>query len=202
MRLYTKSGDKGRTSLIGGRVFKNHIRVEAYGTLDELNSFVGKAITEIEDEVFNDLKEDLIKIQHEIFDSGSDLSVILPEKERKYRLDEAAIQYLEKRIDELTDEAPDLEYFILPGGTPLAASLHISRTIARRAERKIVALIQEEEDVPEIVLQYVNRLSDYFFAAARVANCRANVKDVAYERSAKVFHTKKSADNEKKDEEK
>ncbi len=200
MRLYTKSGDKGRTSLVGGRVFKNHPRVEAYGSLDELNAFVGKAITEIHDETFADLREDLIKIQHEIFDSGSDLSVILPEEERKYRLDKTAIEYLETRIDELTDEAPDLEYFILPGGTALAASLHIARTIARRAERQIVALLQEEDDVPHTALQYVNRLSDYFFAAARVANSRVDVKDVAYERSAKVFHTKKSSDSAKKEE--
>lgn len=188
MRLYTKSGDKGRTSLIGGRVFKDHIRVEAYGTLDELNSFVGKAITEITGDNLQDIKSDLIQIQHEIFDAGSDLSVIIDEEERKYRLKEASITYLEERIDKLTEEAPDLEYFILPGGTALAASLHIARTITRRAERQIVTLINEEDDVPTVVLQYVNRLSDYFFAAARVANARANVADVAYERSAKVFH--------------
>lgn len=188
MRLYTKSGDKGRTSLIGGRVFKDHIRVEAYGTLDELNSFVGKAITEITGDNLEDIKSDLIRIQHEIFDSGSDLSVIIDEDERKYRLKEDSIAYLEERIDTLTEEAPELEYFILPGGTALAASLHIARTVARRAERKIVTLINEEDDVPTVVLQYVNRLSDYFFAAARSANARANVPDVAYERSAKVFH--------------
>src|SRR5699024_3173069 len=116
MRLYTKSGDKGRTSLIGGRVFKDNIRVEAYGTLDELNSFVGKAVADISGDQLNDIKEDLIKIQHEIFDGGSDLSVILPEDERKYRLEEDSITYLEERIDALTEEAPELEYFILPGG--------------------------------------------------------------------------------------
>lgn len=191
MRLYTKSGDKGRTSLIGGRVFKDHTRVEAYGTLDELNSFVGKAITELGDESFDDIVEDLTKIQHEIFDSGSDLSVIL--EERNYRLKEDSITYLEGRIDVLTDEAPELEYFILPGGAPAAASLHIARTVARRAERLIVKLLNEEGDeVPITVLQYVNRLSDYLFAAARVVNARSNVKDVAYERSAKVFHTSKT----------
>lgn len=194
MRLYTKSGDKGRTSLIGGRVFKDHARVEAYGTLDELNAFVGKAITEIEGNSLQDIEDDLIKIQHEIFDGGSDLSVILPEEERKYRLKESSIQYLEERIDILTEEAPELQYFILPGGTTLAASLHIARTIARRAERQIVTLMNEEEDVPKVVLQYVNRLSDYFFAAARSANTRAKVADVAYERSAKVFHTSKRKD--------
>lgn len=188
MRLYTKSGDKGRTSLIGGRVFKDHIRVEAYGTLDELNSFVGKAITEITGDHLRDIKSDLIQIQHEIFDSGSDLSVIIDEEERKYRLKEESIAYLEERIDVLTEEAPELEYFILPGGTALAASLHIARTVARRAERQIVTLINEEDDVPTVVLQYVNRLSDYFFAAARSVNARASVPDVAYERSAKVFH--------------
>jgi len=190
MRLYTRSGDKGRTSLIGGRVFKDNIRVEAYGTLDELNSFVGSAVVDIDGDYLADIETDLIKIQHEIFDGGSDLSVILPEEERKYRLQESSITYLEERIDTLTEEAPELEYFILPGGTKLAASLHVARTVARRAERQIVTLINEEDDVPKVVLQYVNRLSDYFFAAARAANFRANVSDVAYERSAKVFHTK------------
>src|SRR5699024_9794216 len=112
---------------------------------------------------------------HEIFDSGSDLSVIIDEEERKYRLKEESIAYLEERIDVLTEEAPELEYFILPGGTALAASLHIARTVARRAERQIVTLINEEDDVPTVVLQYVNRLSDYFFAAARSVNARASV---------------------------
>lgn len=194
MRLYTKSGDKGRTSLIGGRVFKDHTRVEAYGTLDELNSFVGKAITELDPNQFKDIIDDLTKIQHEIFDGGSDLSVIL--EERNYRLKEESIEYLEGRIDVLTEEAPELEYFILPGGTSAAASLHIARTITRRAERLIVKLLNEEGDeVPIVVLQYVNRLSDYFFAAARVVNARSNVADVAYERSAKVFHTSKKDDD-------
>src|SRR5699024_3803056 len=190
MRLYTRSGDKGRTSLIGGRVFKDNIRVEAYGTLDELNSFVGSAVVDIDGDYLADIETDLIKVQHEIFDGGSDLSVILPEEERKYRLQESAITYLEERIETLTEKAPELEYFILPGGTKLAASLHVARTVARRAERQIVTLINEEDDVPKVVLQYVNRLSDYFFAAARAANFRANVSDVTYERSAKVFHTK------------
>ncbi|HZW68335.1 MAG TPA: cob(I)yrinic acid a,c-diamide adenosyltransferase [Pseudogracilibacillus sp.] len=197
MKLYTKSGDKGRTSLIGGRVFKDNIRVEAYGTLDELNSFVGKAVSELEGDNLEDIKNDLIKIQHEIFDGGSDLSVILPEEERKYRLQAESITYLEERIDKLTEEAPDLEYFILPGGTNLAASLHIARTVARRAERQIVSLINQEDDVPQTVLQYVNRLSDYFFAAARSANFRADIPDVAYERSAKVFHTTSEKKEEK-----
>lgn len=197
MRLYTKSGDKGRTSLIGGRVFKDDMRVEAYGTLDELNSFVGKAVAEITDDQLSDIEKDLIKIQHEIFDGGSDLSVILPEEERQYRLKADTITYLEERIDTLTEEAPELEYFILPGGTSLAASLHLARTVARRAERQIVALMNEADDVPEVVLQYVNRVSDYFFAAARSVNFRANLPDVAYERSAKVFHTKSEKKEEK-----
>lgn len=196
MRLYTKAGDKGRTSLIGGRVFKDHIRIEAYGTLDELNSFVGKAIAEIASDNVSDIKSDLIRIQHEIFDAGSDLSVILPEEERKYRLQNESITYLEERIDALTEDAPDLEYFILPGGTTLAASLHIARTVARRAERQIVTLFNEEDDVPTVVLQYVNRLSDYFFAAARIVNARAHVADVAYERSAKVFHKQGNKKND------
>jgi len=187
MRLYTKSGDKGRTSVIGGRVSKDNIRVEAYGTLDEANSFVGKAVAELQTdkEIFNDILADLEKIQHELFDCGSDLSTIL--EDPTYKVNEDAITYLEEKMDELIDEAPELEHFILPGGADAAASLHIARTVTRRAERLIVSLINEEEHVPEVVLKYVNRVSDYFFAAARVVNARLQVPDVEYIRSAKVF---------------
>src|SRR5690625_1023121 len=139
MRLYTKSGDKGRTSVIGGRVSKDNIRVEAYGTLDEANSFVGKAVAELQTdkEIFNDILADLEKIQHELFDCGSDLSTIL--EDPTYKVNEDAITYLEEKMDELIDEAPELEHFILPGGADAAASLHIARTVTRRAERRDAA---------------------------------------------------------------
>ena len=132
MKIYTKTGDKGKTSLIGARVRKDDLRVEAYGTIDEVNSFVGKAMTELDVEKFQDLLVDLEAIQNELFDAGGDLSVVL--EERNYKLTDDAIERLVVRIDELMDEAPPLERFILPGGSPAAASLHIARTVVRRAE--------------------------------------------------------------------
>lgn len=185
MRLYTKSGDKGKTSLIGGRVAKDDIRVEAYGTLDEANAFIGKAVAELDSKLFADILKDLEKIQHELFDIGSELSNIT--EKRKYQLTEDMITYLEERIDVLIEEAPELERFILPGGANAAASIHIARTVTRRAERRIVSLMNTEENISPLPLKYINRLSDYLFAAARVINARLGVPDVAYVRSAKVF---------------
>ncbi|WP_010530010.1 cob(I)yrinic acid a,c-diamide adenosyltransferase [Lentibacillus jeotgali] len=185
MRLYTKSGDKGQTSVIGGRLDKDDIRVEAYGTIDEVNSFVGKAISELDKDIFPDIVADLEKVQHELFDCGSELSNI--KEKRDHKLTEEPITYLEDKMDELIDEAPDLERFILPGGSDASASIHIARTVTRRAERMIVSLMKAEEDISPVPLKYVNRLSDYFFAAARVINARLDVPDVEYARSAKVF---------------
>ncbi|KGR92450.1 ATP:cob(I)alamin adenosyltransferase [Ureibacillus massiliensis 4400831 = CIP 108448 = CCUG 49529] len=185
MKLYTKTGDKGKTSLMGGRVNKDDLRVEAYGTIDELNSFIGKAMTELDANLFKDILEDLETIQHELFDCGGDLANVM--KERKYKLQEASIEVLEKRIDALTEEVPPLKRFILPGGTQAAATLHIARTVCRRAERRVVTLMNAVEDVPSIVQKYLNRLSDYFFAVARAVNYRLNVNDVEYIRSGDVF---------------
>ena len=188
MRLYTRSGDQGRTALIGGMTTKNDVRVEAYGSIDETNSFVGLAISQLKKNQakFEDILADLEKIQHELFDIGTELSNV-SKKERPYKLSDDIVTYLEERMDELIDEAPELERFILPGGSEMAASLHVARTVARRAERHIVTLYQQEEKLNPIPLKYMNRLSDYFFAAARVANARLNVPDVEYVRSAKVF---------------
>lgn len=171
MRLYTKSGDKGQTSVIGGRLEKDAIRVEAYGTIDEVNSFVGKAVSELDKAVFPDIIADLEKVQHELFDCGSELSNITDKREHK--LTEEPITYLEDKMDELIDEAPELERFILPGGSDASASIHIARTVTRRAERQIVSLMKAEDDISPIPLKYVNRLSDYFFAAAQIG--RAHV---------------------------
>ncbi|MCP1156421.1 MULTISPECIES: cob(I)yrinic acid a,c-diamide adenosyltransferase [Bacillus] len=193
MRIYTRTGDKGQTSIIGGRVDKDDVRVEAYGTVDEVNCFVGQAMTELDGEVFKDVLDDLEKIQHELFDCGGDLANVSAKRELK--LGQEAIDYLESRIDEFIEEAPELERFILPGGSKPSASIHIARTVSRRAERLIVTLIKTEEKVPEVCLQYMNRLSDYFFALARVINFRLQVKDVEYVRSAKVFRGGKRKEN-------
>ncbi|PLR81126.1 cob(I)yrinic acid a,c-diamide adenosyltransferase [Bacillus sp. V33-4] len=185
MRIYTRTGDKGQTSLIGGRVDKDDTRVEAYGTVDEVNCYVGQAMAELDRKLFGDVLDDLEKIQHELFDCGGDLANI--SKNRQLKLTEEAVTYLEKRIDEFIAEAPALERFILPGGTKASASIHIARTVTRRAERLVVKLAKADENMPPITLQYLNRLSDYFFALARVVNFRSGVPDVEYIRSAKVF---------------
>lgn len=185
MRIYTRTGDKGKTSIIGGRVEKDDIRVEAYGTVDEVNCFVGQAVTQLEAAVFEDVLDDLEKIQHELFDCGGDLANVT--KKRELKLQQDSVDYLESRIDQFIDEAPELERFILPGGAPASASIHIARTVTRRAERLVVTLKKADPEVPEVALQYLNRLSDYFFALARVINFRLNHPDVEYERSAKVF---------------
>lgn len=189
MKIYTRTGDKGQTGIIGGRVDKDDIRVEAYGTVDELNSFVGQAIVELDEQTFSDVLEDLEKIQHELFDCGGDLASV--SKKRPLKLTEDAITYLEERIDEMIEETPDIERFILPGGAKPAASIHIARTITRRAERHVVRLLKQDETVPPVTLQYLNRLSDYFFALARVINARLGVNDVEYVRSARVFRSSK-----------
>lgn len=185
MRIYTRTGDKGKTSLIGGRVDKDDARVEAYGTVDEVNCFVGQAITQLDKKHFADVLIDLEKIQHELFDCGGDLANI--SNKRELKLTDESVTYLEERIDVLIAEAPKLEKFILPGGTKAAASIHIARTVTRRAERLIVKLAKHDETVSPIILKYVNRLSDYFFALARVVNDRSQVDDIEYERSAIVF---------------
>lgn len=187
MKIYTKTGDKGKTSLIGGRVAKDDLRVEAYGTIDELNSFVGKAMTELTGEKFADISADLETIQNELFDGGGDLANVM--KERHYKLGDESVEVLEERIDKLMEEAPPLERFILPGGSPAAATLHIARTVTRRAERVTVTLMNAADDVSPVVQRYLNRLSDYLFVAARIVNARQGIADNEYVRSAKVFRT-------------
>ncbi|KAB2330584.1 cob(I)yrinic acid a,c-diamide adenosyltransferase [Bacillus mesophilum] len=189
MLLYTKTGDKGKTSVIGGRVEKDDIRVEAYGTVDEVNCFVGQAMTQLDGSLFGDILDDLEKIQHELFDCGGDLANVTENKESK--LDAAAVEYLEGRIDQFIEEAPTLEKFILPGGSPASATIHIARTVTRRAERLVVKLAKADPEISPAALPYLNRLSDYFFALSRVVNFRLNVKDVEYARSANVFKGKK-----------
>lgn len=185
MRLYTRTGDKGKTSIIGGRVDKDDLRVEAYGTVDETNCFVGQAMTELDPEMFKDILADLETIQHELFDCGGDLATVTGA--RGWKLQAEAVEELEKKIDQYIQEAPALERFILPGGSKAASTIHIARTVVRRAERQVVSLMKVEPDIHPVTLQYLNRLSDYFFAIARVINARLGVKDVEYVRSAKVF---------------
>ncbi|RED66465.1 cob(I)yrinic acid a,c-diamide adenosyltransferase [Cohnella phaseoli] len=188
MKIYTRTGDGGKTSVIGARVEKDDARVEAYGTIDELNSFVGQAaavIARLPDGEWSDRLEQLTLIQHELFDCGSDLSYASLDPD-KMKVAPEMTERLERWIDELEASNPPLEKFILPGGSEPAALFHVCRTVCRRAERRVVSLAREQE-CPEEVRKYLNRLSDYFFSAARAANARLNVTDVEYERSASVF---------------
>lgn len=194
MNLYTRTGDQGKTSIIGGRVDKDDLRVEAYGTIDEANCFVGQAMTLLSDTKFKDIYNELEKIQHELFDCGGDLAMATEKYPYKTTLE--MVVFLEGRIDAYVKEAPELERFILPGGSPAAAVIHLARTVTRRAERCTVTL-QKQVEINTAVLKYLNRLSDYFFAIARVINFRLGVSDVEYERSALVFKTTtRKKDNE------
>lgn len=191
MKIYTRAGDEGKTSVIGSKVPKDDLRVEAYGTVDELNSFVGQAVSLIQDEagdILAELKAHLLEIQQELFDCGADLA-LAKQGVRPYRVDSQMTERLEQWIDKYDAKCPQLERFILPGGSPLSSALHVCRTVCRRAERVIVTLAREQEINTE-VRKYMNRLSDYFFVAARLANVAAQVKDVEYVRSEKVFRNK------------
>jgi len=185
MKIYTRTGDAGQTGVIGGRVMKDDARVEAYGTVDELNSFVGAAVSLLPAEGFDDMKEDLLGIMHELFDCGSDLA-LLNQDARPYKVTEEMAGRLENLIDQYDEETPDITRFILPGGSPVSSALHVCRTVCRRAERRIVTLAREQA-TNEAVRKYINRLSDLFFTLARAANARAGVGDIEYVRSPDVF---------------
>ncbi|HAP4913677.1 cob(I)yrinic acid a,c-diamide adenosyltransferase [Enterococcus faecalis] len=186
MKIYTKTGDKGMTKLVGSStVAKDSDRVESYGTIDELNSWVGYIISQLPQEN-QEIKEELEALQHLLFDAGTDLSTPI-EAQRPFKLQKESVHWLEKRIDFYTAQSPDIDRFILPGGTPAASMVHVARTIARRAERIIVRLNWTAK-INEEVLIFTNRLSDYFYALARYLNVQAQRPDVFYERSEMVFH--------------
>ncbi|MFP7494269.1 cob(I)yrinic acid a,c-diamide adenosyltransferase [Terribacillus saccharophilus] len=167
MKIYTKTGDKGETSLIyGTRVPKNHPRVEAYGTLDEANAAIGTAVSlmTVENVAF---RKSLEHVQTLLFHAGAELATP-QDKEVRWKLTEKHIADLESEVDRWTEELPPLKQFILPGGCPSAAALHQARTIVRRAERLIVSM--EEGTRSEHIIRFINRLSDHLFVAARFAN--------------------------------
>lgn len=188
MRIYTRTGDAGQTGVIGGRVDKDDVRVEAYGTVDELNCFVGQAMGFLDTERDADLLADLLEIQHELFDCGSDLA-LLKQELRPYKVTAEMVDRLETWIDKYDAETPDIKRFILPGGNLASSTLHVCRTVCRRAERRVVTLARTQP-INEQVRRYLNRLSDLFFTIARTANHRAALPDVEYARSAEVFRRK------------
>jgi cob(I)alamin adenosyltransferase len=181
MKIYTKTGDQGETSLFGGgRVRKDHPRTVAYGDVDELNSAIGLARATAPAELFDDL---LQAIQRDLFSVGGRLATPRPEKVAK-KMEKAVLPperaaALELVMDDAEAELPPLQAFVLPGGTPKAAVLHLARTICRRAERSVVHLAGEDEVPPEILI-YLNRLSDLLFTLARLANHRAGSPDITW----------------------
>ena len=181
LKIYTKTGDAGSTGLFGGgRVDKDHPRVEAYGDVDELNAALGLARAI---ELMPRIDEVIVPLQRDLFAIGALLAT--PDQAKmhqqlaKARIDDERIAELERAIDGCDRELEPLKSFILPGGTPKAAALHVARTICRRAERRIVSL-QRDVELPPLVVMYMNRLSDLLFMLARVANQRAGAGEVTW----------------------
>lgn len=180
-RIYTRTGDTGDTALFGGgRVPKDDARVDAYGDVDELNATLGLARSI---EMMPRIDEVLAPVQRDLFAIGALLAT--PDRDRmqqqlaKARIDEGRIEQLERAIDEGESELEPLKAFILPGGTPKSAALHVARTVCRRAERRVVQLAREEE-IPGDVIVYLNRLSDLLFVLARLANERGGAPEVTW----------------------
>jgi cob(I)alamin adenosyltransferase len=181
VKIYTRTGDSGDTGLFGGgRVAKDDQRVEAYGDVDELNAVLGMARAI---EVMPRIDEVLVPVQRDLFAIGALLAT--PDRDKmaqhlqKARIDEERITQLEHLIDDAESELEPLRSFILPGGSPKAAALHVARTVCRRAERRVVTL-QRTVEIPSLVVIYLNRLSDLLFTLARLANHRAGAGEVTW----------------------
>lgn len=178
MIIYTKTGDKGQTSLIGGtRVPKHHIRIESYGTVDELNSWIGL----INDQAIDQESKTILgEIQDRLFTIGSSLASD-PEKSKMKipDLHQSDIELLEKQIDKMNEVLPEMRHFILPGGHTTISYCHLARCVCRRAERNVIHL-HETEYVNEMVIVYLNRLSDYLFVLARYIAHQLKVNEIAW----------------------
>lgn len=180
MKIYTKTGDKGETGLFGGeRVLKNNLRLNAYGTVDELNSFVGLTILEISSD---EIKNLLVNLQNKLFVLGSDLAAPEAQKNKKLKVTRLPEEYIietEQAIDKFESRLDELKNFILPGGSRGSALLHVCRTISRRAEREVVAL-KNTEQIGENIIIFLNRLSDLFFVLSRLENKYSNIPDTKW----------------------
>ncbi len=179
MKIYTRKGDQGYTSLFGGeKVPKDNLRVEAYGTADELNSILGLIVSHLKNEPpYSEIRDSLLQIQSDLFTIGS----ILASPNPNVILDEQRVMDLEKLIDKASELLSPLQSFILPGGTSLAAETHVARTVARRFERRIVGLSHSNAIDPTI-LKYVNRLSDLLFVWARLFNHLDGISDILWKK--------------------
>jgi cob(I)alamin adenosyltransferase len=177
-KIYTKTGDKGLTSLVGGtRLSKAHIKIEAYGTVDELNAWIG---------LLSDLPENLHRrallkeIQDRLFTVGADLASEAEQTRKKLpELFESDIELLEKAMDEYTEIIPPLRAFVLPGGHPAVSQTHVARTVARRAERQVIRL-SEEEEVNPLIVKYLNRLSDFLFVLSRKITHETGSEEISW----------------------
>ena len=180
MKIYTKTGDRGTTSLIGGtKVSKSHLRIDAYGTVDELNSWIGVVSDHTSDEA---LKKVLKEVQDRLFTIGSSLACD-PEKEPKLKipdLHEGDITFLENEIDRMNATLPEMKSFVLPGGAPAVSFAHLARTVCRRAERLCVALQEVDLEVEDLVLKYLNRLSDHLFMLARYIGQQQGAEEIKW----------------------
>jgi cob(I)alamin adenosyltransferase len=174
MKIYTKRGDKGKTSLLSGeKVDKSNLRINAYGSVDELNSFIG--LLEAGD-IHQEHKEFLTNIQNKLFNIGSRLAQKGNDKLKIPKITEDDISLIEKKIDDMNTKLDPLKVFIIPGGNIQTAYSHVCRSVCRRAEREIV-LLASKEKIDEIIIQFVNRLSDYFFVLARMISKETGIKE-------------------------
>ena len=185
-KVYTKSGDEGKTYLVGGyKIAKSSLRIMSYGEVDELNCFIGACISLINDNYSKNkslisFSEILEVLQHDLFNLGNMLAT-LPESyvDTMPRIDESRIQYIENIIDDFNKDLKPLKSFVLPGGHELCTRLHISRSVCRRVER-VVAQLKDKEEIDLIILMYLNRLSDFLFVSSRWVNDLFNVKEVTW----------------------
>jgi len=180
MKIYTKTGDTGKTSLIGGtKVLKSDLRIEAYGTVDELNSYIGVVSDHCNDELAKNI---LKEIQDRLFTIGSELACD-PNKTTKLHipdLHESDIELLEKEMDKMDAELPPMKNFILPGGTPAVSFMHVARCVCRRAERCSVNLQEHDGAVAPLIIKYLNRLSDYLFMLSRYTLMKNNAPEMIW----------------------
>ena len=180
MKIYTKTGDRGTTSLIGGtKVLKSHERIEAYGTIDELNSYIGLCRDLID---IPKIKDVIKEIQDRLFTIGASLACD-PDKETKLKipdLKEEDIIFLEGEMDRMDESLAPLQYFILPGGHPTVSHIHIARCICRRTERLIVMLISSNKQHESLIIKYMNRLSDYLFVLSRYIGVGYNAEEISW----------------------
>lgn len=180
MKIYTKTGDKGETSLLGGkRVFKNCVEMEAIGEVDELNSSIGLLVAHLDKD--SEEKKCLQKIQNKLFDIGSNLAAVQTDIIKVPQINTNDLEFLENRIDKMTAELPELTQFILPGGSVQASLAFQARAICRRAERVVTKLNQHYE-LNENIPKYLNRLSDYLFTLARYFNKIENIEEITWQK--------------------